>query len=94
MGNRTHALAPAVDKRLTLSRLTLARSMQQRLAMSDVETLLRKSKSLCQDHDCPECGTSDHVTAEVRLIGNITMTVCHCRVCGHSWHPHVEAEPL
>jgi len=68
--------------------------MQQRVAMTDAETLLRKSKSLCKDHDCPECGTRDHVTSEVLLIGNVTMTVCHCRVCGHSWHPHIEVDPL
>ena len=52
--------------------------------MSNAETLLRKSKSLCKDHDCPQCGTRDHVTAECVLVGQLTVFVCHCRVCGHS----------
>jgi transcription elongation factor Elf1 len=68
--------------------------MQQGRAMLHRDTLLRKSKSLCTDHDCPECGTRDHVTAECVLIGDLTITVCHCRVCGHSWHPQVEADPV
>jgi transcription elongation factor Elf1 len=59
-------------------------------AMRDVDTLLRKSKALCTDHDCPNCGLREVVTAECVLIGEVTMTVCHCRACGHSWHPEIE----
>ena len=66
--------------------------MHQGLAMSDPNTLLRQSKSLCTDHDCPKCGMRHHVTAECVLIGEMTLTVCHCRVCGHSWHPQIESE--
>jgi transcription elongation factor Elf1 len=62
--------------------------------MANFHTLLDESKSLCQDHDCPRCGQSDHVTAERVLIGNATLTLCHCRLCGHSWHPHVEADSV
>ena len=58
--------------------------------MSDADTLLTRSKLLCTDHDCPKCGVREHVTAERVLIGEVTTTVCHCRVCGHSWHPQVE----
>jgi hypothetical protein len=36
----------------------------------------------------------DHVTAECVLIGEVRLTVCHCRVCGHSWHPQVESEAI
>lgn len=68
--------------------------MHQGVAMTNAETLLRKSKSLCKDHDCPQCGTRDHVTAECVLVGHLTVFVCHCRVCGHSWHPQVVADPL
>jgi putative peptidoglycan lipid II flippase len=31
-----------------------------------------------------------HVTAERVLIGEVTMTVCHCRKCGHSWDPQID----
>ena len=62
--------------------------------MADTDTLLSESKSLCTDHVCPNCGLSDHVTAERVLIGNVALTVCHCRLCGHSWHPEVDANPL
>ena len=34
----------------------------------------------------------DHVTAECVLIGEVRVTVCHCRVCGHSWHPQIDSE--
>jgi len=62
--------------------------------MSNFGTLLDESKSLCRDHDCPSCGEPDHVTAERVLIGNETLTLCHCRLCGHSWHPRIEPSPL
>jgi transcription elongation factor Elf1 len=68
--------------------------MQQSIAMSDADTLLRKSKSLCTDHDCPNCGTRDHVTAERVLIGEVTTTVCHCRTCGHSWNPQIKPDVI
>jgi DNA-directed RNA polymerase subunit M/transcription elongation factor TFIIS len=47
-------------------------------------------KSACSDHECPNCGVRDHVTAERVLTGDVTMTVCHCRKCGHSWHPQID----
>ena len=66
--------------------------MQSSSAMSNADTLLGKSKALCMDHDCPNCGTRDHVTAERVLIAELAVTVCHCRVCGHSWNPQVDSE--
>jgi len=62
--------------------------------MSDADTLLRRSNALCSDHDCPKCGVGDHVTAEHVLIGEMSLTVCHCRMCGHSWHPRIEPEVI
>jgi len=68
--------------------------MQCSVAMSHRDTLLRKSKALCADHDCPNCGIPDHITAERVLIGDLTLTVCHCRACGHSWHPEVDTDVI
>jgi len=62
--------------------------------MADTDTLLSESKSLCSDYVCPNCGLPDHVTAERVLIGNVTLTRCHCRLCGHSWHPRLDADPV
>jgi len=62
--------------------------------MSEIETLLRESKSRCTAHLCPNCGLPDHVTAERVLVGDLSLTLCHCRMCGHSWHPQIEAEPI
>ena len=62
--------------------------------MSDTHTLLGESKSLCSDYVCPNCRVPEHVTAERVLIGNVTLTVCHCRACGHSWHPHIDPETI
>jgi DNA-directed RNA polymerase subunit M/transcription elongation factor TFIIS len=36
---------------------------------------------------CPKCGTDHHVTVEQVLRGETMVTWCHCRACGHSWHP-------
>ena len=33
-----------------------------------------------------------HVTTERVLTGELSMTLCHCRSCGHSWNPHIEPE--
>ena len=62
--------------------------------MSETRTLLGESKSLRTDLECPQCGLPDHVTAERVLIGHMTLTLCHCRFCGHSWHPQVDADPI
>jgi hypothetical protein len=32
------------------------------------------------------------VTAERVIEGHVAITRCHCRACGHSWHPQVEDE--
>ena len=68
--------------------------MHKGIAMSHRSTLLRESNSLCTDHDCPNCGVREHVTAERVLIGEVTLTVCHCRMCGHSWHPQIEPDVI
>ena len=62
--------------------------------MAETNTLLGESKSLCKDHQCPQCGAPEHVTSERVLIGDATLTVCHCRLCGHSWHAQVDADPV
>jgi hypothetical protein len=67
---------------------------QQMSEMAERQTLLGESKTLCSDHQCPQCGFPDHVTAERVLAGEATLTVCHCRLCGHSWHPQIESEPI
>jgi transcription elongation factor Elf1 len=63
------------------------------MATPDAQPLLSESRSLCTDYQCPNCGAPDHVTAERVLIGHETLTLCHCRICGHSWHPQIEADP-
>jgi transcription elongation factor Elf1 len=62
--------------------------------MSEIETLLRESKSLCTAHQCPNCGLADHVTVERVVSGDVALTLCHCRICGHSWHPQIEPDPV
>lgn len=62
--------------------------------MPDTHSLLTEAKSHCTDHHCPKCGLPDHVTAELVLVGDAAVTVCHCRVCGHSWHPHVVSDSV
>ena len=62
--------------------------------MADTETLLSESNSLCSDSACPNCGTPDSVTAELVLIGTAAVTLCHCRLCSHSWHPRLETNPV
>jgi transcription elongation factor Elf1 len=62
--------------------------------MSEIETLLSDAKPLCTDHQCPQCGRLDHVTVERVVVGNATLTLCHCRLCGHSWHPRLEPDPV
>jgi DNA-directed RNA polymerase subunit M/transcription elongation factor TFIIS len=44
-------------------------------------------KTACVAHKCPSCGTDHHVSVEHVLTGDKTVTWCHCRACGHSWHP-------
>jgi DNA-directed RNA polymerase subunit M/transcription elongation factor TFIIS len=48
------------------------------------------TKEVCTAHRCPECGTDHHVSVERVLTGDKMVTMCHCRACGHSWHPVVE----
>jgi transcription elongation factor Elf1 len=60
--------------------------LQQFLLLSE------HAKSLCTAHQCPWCGTRKQVTAERVIEGNVAVTLCHCRACGHSWHPQVEDE--
>ncbi len=50
----------------------------------------RKVKDTCVAHLCPKCETSHHVSVEQVLRGETTVTWCHCRACGHSWHPVVQ----
>lgn len=52
---------------------------------------LLSDSTLCVDHECPECGAREHVTVERVVIGESVVTRCHCRVCGHSWHPEESA---
>jgi transcription elongation factor Elf1 len=46
-----------------------------------------KTRSVCTSHHCPSCGVDEHVTVERVVEGAVTITRCHCRACGHSWHP-------
>jgi uncharacterized Zn finger protein len=62
--------------------------------MPETDTLLSESNSLCSDSVCPNCGAEDSVTAELVLVGNAAVTLCHCRLCGHSWHPRLETDPV
>jgi DNA-directed RNA polymerase subunit M/transcription elongation factor TFIIS len=48
---------------------------------------LHDAKVTCTAHRCPKCGTEDHVSVEQVLTGASSVTWCHCRACGHSWHP-------
>lgn len=50
----------------------------------------RAVKDTCVAHLCPKCGTSHHVSVEQVLRGDTTVTWCHCRACGYSWHPVVQ----
>jgi DNA-directed RNA polymerase subunit M/transcription elongation factor TFIIS len=50
----------------------------------------RQAKEVCVAHLCPSCGTEHHITVEQVLSGDKTVTLCHCRACGHSWHPVVK----
>jgi DNA-directed RNA polymerase subunit M/transcription elongation factor TFIIS len=47
----------------------------------------RQAKESCVAHLCPSCGTEHHVTVEQVLRGETMVIWCHCRACGHSWHP-------
>ena len=60
--------------------------------MPEFQPLSRESESLCDSILCPECGVVAFVTAERVIEGNQSITRCHCRACGHSWHPQVEPE--
>ena len=56
--------------------------------MAPVELLSQdKTRSACTSHDCPSCGVDEHVTVERVIEGDVVITRCHCRACGHSWHP-------
>ena len=46
-----------------------------------------QAKSTCVAHQCPKCYITHHVSVEQVLTGDITVIWCHCRACGHSWHP-------
>jgi hypothetical protein len=59
----------------------------KRLPMPRTGTLAIESKTLCESHHCPNCGTVDRVTAERVFAGEHSVTRCHCRSCGHSWVP-------
>ena len=61
--------------------------------MPEFQALSTESKSLCVAHVCPRCGTQDQVTAERVIEGSLSVTRCHCRSCGHSWHPQIESDP-
>ena len=58
--------------------------------MPEFQPLADETKSMCVAHHCPQCGTPEHVTAERVIIGDLTVTQCHCRACGHSWHPVID----
>jgi len=47
------------------------------------------AKTLCDAHECPHCGAKEHVTVERTVNAGLTITRCHCRVCGYSWHPQI-----
>src|SRR5690349_6137496 len=49
--------------------------------MSESQGLLSSTKSLCVAHQCPSCGTTEQVTAERVVEGNVSVTRCHCRAC-------------
>jgi len=55
--------------------------------MSDILS----DSTVCVDHACPRCGEREHLTVERVIIGKQIVTRCHCRVCGHSWHPEESA---
>jgi ribosomal protein L37AE/L43A len=56
------------------------------------EPLSVQAKSLCVAHQCPSCGTHEQVTVERVIEGLTSVTRCHCRACGHSWHPQLDDE--
>jgi uncharacterized protein YndB with AHSA1/START domain len=62
-------------------------------SMSTGESLTsswRQAKETCIGHHCPNCGTDHHVSVEQVVRGDKTVAWCHCRACGHSWHPVVQ----
>jgi formate dehydrogenase maturation protein FdhE len=52
-------------------------------------TMSDHAKATCTAHLCPKCGVPDHVSVEQELLGKESIIRCHCRLCGHSWHPVV-----
>jgi transcription elongation factor Elf1 len=60
--------------------------------MPDAYPRLSDSASLCTAHECPNCGVAEHVTVERVVVATTVVTLCHCRTCGHSWHPQIESE--
>jgi hypothetical protein len=53
---------------------------------------LEQERSHCVAHHCPACGIAEHVTAERIIEGTRSVTRCHCRACGHSWHAQEDTE--
>ncbi len=53
---------------------------------------LQKIKDACVAHMCPKCETDHHVTIEQVIRGDTSVTWCHCRACGHSWHPVIHEQ--
>jgi len=48
---------------------------------------LTQAKASCVAHLCPQCGTDHQVSVEQVVTGGTMVVRCHCRACGHSWHP-------
>ena len=65
-----------------------------RVHMSEFYALSTESKSLCVANVCTSCGTHEQVTAERVIEGSLSITRCHCRACGQSWHPQIEPESV
>ena len=51
---------------------------------------LLSTNPTCAAHQCPSCGVVEHVTTERVIVGPTAVILCHCRACGHSWHPQTE----
>jgi len=82
-------ISPAVRK------VETARRLHTNLPVPELRAFLplaEQAKSLCQAHECPSCRTRHQVTAERVIEGDVAITRCHCRHCGHSWHPQVDEE--
>lgn len=60
--------------------------------MPEFQPLSTESKSLCDSMLCPACGVPARITAERVIEAGRSVTRCHCRACGHSWHPVVDPD--